>query len=59
MTADGLCANEFVPCGRLAQSIAFLRLLKAAGDASVVLGGYEQHRIHCGDRILSARPAGG
>jgi hypothetical protein len=34
ITAEGLWANEFVPQGRLAQSMAFLQ---AAGNAAVVL----------------------
>jgi len=33
-------------------------VLQAAGDAPVVLGGHEQHRIHCGDRILERAGTG-
>src|SRR6185437_3898199 len=49
ITADGLRVNEFVPYGRLAQSIAFFRL---PGMPRVVLGGDEQHRVHRGDGVL-------
>ena len=42
MTAEGLCAKEFLPEGRLAQSIAFL---SAPGRLAVVLRRHEEHAM--------------
>ena len=56
ITADGLRANEFVPHGRLAQSIAFFR---AAGDRAVVLGRDEEHGVDGRDRVLERAAGGG